>query len=250
MLKPNGYILYEGPSRLADGSRIVVIATGIASRSSNVKTGGMVQTYILRCDRSPVAAVATGADDTICGDCPHRGDGTGKGRTCYVNVGQGPGAVWRSWRNGRYPVLPPTVEDYRPIFGGRKVRFGTYGDPAAVPVDVWATLAAVAAGWTGYTHQWRNSPALRAYCMASVDSPAEHAEAVAAGWRTFRVALPGQEERLAKEVLCPASALAGKRLTCERCMACSGGNRLGSVMIPAHGGFAVMANIKRRTMAA
>jgi hypothetical protein len=213
-----------------------------------------VQTYILRTDQSPVAAVQTGADADICGNCPHRGfvdpaTGRNAGRTCYVNVGQGPGAVWRSWRNGRYPVLPLAVEDYRPIFGGRKVRFGTYGDPAAVPVDVWATLAAVASGWTGYTHQWRTADSLQPYCMASVDSPAEHAAAVAAGWRTFRVALPGQEERLAKEVLCPASALAGKRLTCETCMACSGGKRLGSVMIPAHGGFAVMANIKRRVAA-
>ena len=248
-MQPNGYILYQGPSAL-DGAPIVVIATGFRDASSNVKTGGMIQTYILLSGVSPVAGVQSGADASICGDCPHRGyidAATGKnaGRTCYVNVGQGPGAVFRAYRAGKYPAIPSFT-----LFSGRKVRLGTYGDPAAVPAYVWQGIANRAAGWTGYTHQWRNSGALKAFCMASVDSPEEQREAVAEGWRTFRVALPGQEERLAKEVLCPASALAGKRLQCETCMACSGGSRSGSVMIPAHGGFAVMANIKRRAVAA
>ena len=68
----NGYILWEGAS-LIDGAPIVVIATGFASRSTNRKTGGMVQTYILRRDIDPVSAVQSGDDASICGDCPHRG---------------------------------------------------------------------------------------------------------------------------------------------------------------------------------
>ena len=55
----NGYILWEGAS-LIDGAPIVVIATGFASRSTNRKTGGMVQTYILRRDIDPVSAVQSG----------------------------------------------------------------------------------------------------------------------------------------------------------------------------------------------
>lgn len=246
----NGYVLYEGPSRLGDRANIVVIATGFGTRSKNVKTGSMIQTYILRSDVSPVVAVKTGADVAICGDCVHRGDGiSGHGRTCYVNVGQGPYSVWRAWRAGRYPVLEGLNGGWE-LFRGRKVRLGSYGDPAAVSALLWANVVRYAAGWTGYTHQWRNSPALRHYCMASVDSPEEHGLAVALGWRTFRVALPGQDERLAKEVRCPASAEAGKRLKCETCLACSGGERSGSIVIQAHGGFAVMANIQKRAVAA
>ena len=48
------------------------------------------------------------------------------------------------------------------------------------------------------------------------------------------------------ESLCPASAEAGKKLTCEQCLACGGADgRKGSIYIPAHGGFAVMANVRK-----
>jgi hypothetical protein len=86
MKKPSGVILYQGPS-LLDGAPIVVIATGLDS-SSNGKTGDMVQTHIIRADLSPLAAIQEGKDSSICGDCFHRGDGTGKHRTCYVTVYQ------------------------------------------------------------------------------------------------------------------------------------------------------------------
>ena len=238
----NGYVLYQGGS-LIDGAPIVVIATGIRANSENVKTGAMIQTYILRSGVSPVVAVKTGADASICGDCLHRGDGTGAGRTCYVNVGQGPGSVFRAFQAGKYPQILP--EQFAAIFGDRLVRFGAYGDPAAAPFYVWQSISYHAKGWTGYTHQWRSTPALKPYCMASVDSPSEAAEARDAGWRTFRVALPGDLPIMQRESICPASAEAGKKLKCFECMACGGGDRRGSIVIKAHGGFAVMANVKR-----
>lgn len=248
MTNPNGAVLWRGPS-LLDGAPIVVIATGLNQASSNRKTGGMVQTYILREDIEPTAAVKTGADVSICGDCPHRGDGTGKGRTCYVNVGQGPLGVWRAYKRGVYPSAESSqlrVDSGR----GKLVRLGTYGDPAAVPAGIWNALIADAVGHTGYTHQWRRTPALRTLCMASADSEADAREAQAAGWRTFRVALPCDAPRLESEAICPASAEAGKKLTCAQCMACAGANgRRGSIVIQAHGGFAVMANIRKRVTA-
>lgn len=243
MTKPNGLILYRGPS-LLDGAPIVVIATGLASRSSNAKTGGMVQTYILREDVSPVDAIKQGADASICGDCSHRGDGTGKGRTCYVNVGQGPLAVWRAFHRGVYTtVADGTVYT---VGEGRAVRLGTYGDPAAVHANIWRALVWKATAHTGYTHQWRKAPGLRTLCMASADSEADAREAHAAGWRTFRVAMPCDAPRIESEAVCPASAEAGKKLTCAQCMACGGANgRRGSIAIQAHGGVAVMANVRR-----
>ena len=45
-------IIYQGPS-LIDGSPIVAIAI---AQSGNVKTGNMVQTYIIRADMSPMEA--------------------------------------------------------------------------------------------------------------------------------------------------------------------------------------------------
>ena len=68
MRRAQGYVLYQGPSRL-NGEPIVAIAT---MRTANVKTGNMVQTWILTAEVSPEQAVKTGADEAVCGSCPHR----------------------------------------------------------------------------------------------------------------------------------------------------------------------------------
>jgi hypothetical protein len=245
MSKPNGKVIWSGAS-LIDGQPIVVIATGLASGSTNRKTGEMVQTYILRADLKPTDAIKAGADVSICGACPHRGDGTGKGRTCYVNVGQGPLAVWNAWQRGAYPTAM-ACSRITAVGEGRIVRLGTYGDPAAVPAYVWQQLTLKCVGHTGYTHQWRAAPQLKGLCMASADSVEDAREAQAQGWRTFRVAMPCDEPRIEGEAICPASAEAGKKLQCAQCLACGGADgRRGSIAIAAHGGFSVMANVKKR----
>jgi hypothetical protein len=260
-MKPNGAILWSGAS-LIDGAPIVAIAVGLANDSSNRKTGAMLQTYILRSDTDPNNAVRMGADASICGDCPHRGhlarrdDGSlrNAGRTCYVNVGQGPLGVYRAYTRGRYADIggntlqPDALEQ---LGAGRIVRLGTYGDPAAVPAEVWHALTARSAGRTGYTHQWRKPFArgLRSLCMASADSEADASLAHAMGWRTFRVVMPGDLARMPVEAVCPASAEAGKKLTCTQCLACGGSatGRRGSIVIAAHGGFGVLAAISKRS---
>lgn len=258
--QPNGRVIYRGPS-LLDGAPLVVIAIGFKSGSTNRKTGDMVQTYILRDDVAPTDAIKSGQDSSICGDCPHRGtvidDPRSKtfttrnvGRTCYVNVGQGPLAAWRTYKSGGYPDWDGTGVE------GKFVRLGTYGDPAAVPASVWESLLKGSAGHTGYTHQWRSTAPLlqphlaklRSLCMASVDTVEEAREATRLGWRYFRVVI-GRDPELPdlKESLCPASAEAGRKLTCAECLACGGADgRRGSIYIPAHGGFAVMANVRRK----
>src|SRR5919205_567706 len=95
--KPQGVILYRGPS-LLDGSPIVCVAVGLARKSKNPKTGNAVQTYILADNgEDPVKAWQNGGDRAICGDCPHRGS------TCYVNIVQAPLAIYRAYRRGTYP---------------------------------------------------------------------------------------------------------------------------------------------------
>jgi hypothetical protein len=240
----NGLILWQGASAL-DGAPVVLIATGLRAKSTNSKTGAMVQTYILRADVDPVAAVRSGADASICGDCPHRGNGF-SGRTCYVNVGQGALGVYRAFRRGSYPQATDAA-DVIAAGAGRMVRIGTYGDPAAVPARVWQDLTAQASGWTGYTHQWRQLAAspLRDLVMASADCPEDAREAHALGYRTFRVTRTASEPSVGREVACPASEEAGRKLTCETCGACSGtaSGRRGSIRIVAHGAMASAANL-------
>ena len=239
----NGLILWEGPSRI-DGAPIVVLAIGLEA-STNSKTGNMLQTYILRQDVSPMDAINNGEDVSICGDCTHRG--TSKTRTCYVNIGQGPLAVWGAYQRGRYAY----ASDIASVGALRVVRLGTYGDPAAVPVSVWDALVSRAVAHTGYTHQWRGIGAgYKHLCMASADSVRDMRDAHATGWRTFRVVTHANTvQRFRRfESVCPASAEAGFKLTCDACQACNGTatNRRASVVIRAHGSAPVMKNIRTR----
>jgi len=235
MSKPTGIVFYDGPSML-DGAPIVGIAV---VRSGNRKTGDMVQTYILRADAHPVDAIRTGDDASICGDCMHRG-ADGRKRTCYVNVGQSVASIYGAWVRGAYPLTDP--RDAAQLIVDRVVRIGSYGDPAAIPSYIWRALIALAAGHTGYTHQWRQSHAqgLRDLVMASADSSHDRDVARAMGWRTFTVRTADQP-LAAREIACPASPEGGNRRQCIDCQACDGaGTNAGraSVAIVVHGAMA------------
>ena len=216
-VKPTGYVIHRGAS-LINGKPIVVIA--ITKESKNVKTGNMVQTYILPDNgQLPVANAHALEDEAVCGDCKHR---RGTGGSCYVNLGQGVTVVTKAYLAGKYPdnlgLAMQACKD-------RTVRLGTYGDPAAVPVYVWSMLLLNAKGHTGYTHQWSKSwidPRIMQYCMASVDTDDEFLQAQSMGYRTFRVRLQNQP-LLAREFVCPASEEGGKRKLCTECKACDGG---------------------------
>lgn len=231
MKTPTGFVFFDGPSAI-DGAPIIGIAV---LHSQNIKTGDMVQTFILRADQSPLAAIDTGADASICGGCVHRGV-DGAPRTCYVDVGKSVMSVFGAWTRGAYPLVSPTVGAR--MLKGRAVRMGAYGDPAAIPARHWRALLKHAAGRTGYTHQWRArfAQSLRSLVMASADSESERDVARAMGWRTFRVR--GADETLgAREIVCPASDEGGKARQCISCQACDGADRPGkaSVAIIVHG---------------
>jgi hypothetical protein len=225
----SGFVFYDGPS-LIDGAPIVAIAV---LESENAKTGDMVQTYILRADIDPVSALRTGEDRSICGDCVHRPANDG---ACYVNVAQYVQSVYWAWFRGAYELVAPIVGAR--MIEGRKLRMGSYGDPAAVPAQFWRQLAKYAAGHTGYTHQWRRPIArgLRTLVMASADSAADRDTARSMGWRTFRVRT-ADESLSSREIVCPASPEGGDRRQCVTCLACDGADRAGkvSVAIIVHG---------------
>jgi len=243
---PTGYIIYQGPSEL-DGKPIVVVA--LTGKSLNKKTGGMVQTYILRSDIDPRDANKSGEDYSICGNCIHRGTATNnpdtklaKGRTCYVNMGQGVLIVYNGFKAGKYPVA--TQSQLASLGRGRMVRIGTYGDGAAVRQSVWNELISEAEGHTGYSHQSALPKASfnAALYMVSADNLSVAKQAWNMGQRTFRV-IPVQqwaaEGKLAldkNEALCPASIEAGAKTTCEACKLCGGTTvKAKSIAIVAHG---------------
>lgn len=252
-----GVIVYDGPS-LLNGERIVAVLT---RRSNNRKTGDMPQLWILVADLSPTKAAIVGADASVCGSCPLRGDGRHRG--CYVDLARAPMSVWSAWRRGLYPDAWATMpgpggwpaRDSRPTgqlgsntrtahsakldrvcttapdapastllrraTAGRVVRLGAYGDPAALPRPVLDAIVRDAVSSTGYTHAWRDGFALADLVMASADSASDAADAAALGFRSF-VLTAAPEARRPGHMICPASTEAGHRLTCEECRACSG----------------------------
>jgi hypothetical protein len=229
-------VLYRGPSQI-DGSPIVVTAT---LGSSNEKTGSMIQTWILP-EIGPLQASRVGLDSSVCGTCPRRHS---LGGDCYVLIHNAPNSTWKAWdRRGRSGVnWDAHVLPLQQAARDHGLRLGAYGDPAAVPVEVWRNLisALQPTTITGYTHQWRNAFAseFRGLVMASCDTIADAIDASAAGWRFF-AAIPYTSDATAlpKSVQCLSDA---KGLRCEDCGICDGARtgrdkQPASVWIAEHG---------------
>ena len=121
--------------------------------------------------------------------------------------------------------------DPRTMGRDRFVRVGTYGDPAAVPSEVWDELLAECETWTAYTHQkpWRPDIA-----MQSADSYDEAKSHWAEGRRTFRVIVDLGDIDKTNEALCPASKEAGRRVQCTACKLCKGSSLAKSIAIVEH----------------
>tara|TARA_R110001592_G_C13019565_1_gene737427 strand:+ start:138 stop:893 length:756 start_codon:yes stop_codon:yes gene_type:complete len=221
--KYKGFVVYEGPSML-DNAPIVVVAT---MKTSNRKTGDMVQTWILRSDVNPIEASKQKLDSSICGNCPQRWS---NGGACYVNIGQAPNAVYKSYKRGLYPKF--NAGEHATHFAGRKVRLGAYGDPAAVPFNVLAGLVSYGIGHTGYTHQAQHKSFDKRYfglVMVSADTPKMALKMQSLGAKTFRVALE-DDGMFENENECFSESVG---MTCEECMVCDGTKT--NIAIKVHG---------------
>ena len=239
----NNEIIYQGKS-LIDGAPIVVIAL---AKSTNKKTGNMVQTYIIRSDMDPLAASKSGADYSICGNCKHRGlannDPKKKQavqRSCYVTLFHGPLQVYKSFIKGNYKHST----DIAALGHNRMVRLGTYGDPAAVPSYVWDALLSRSQGHTGYTHQSniKSADVRPDLTMISADTLKDARIAWQSKRRTFRI-ITAVSDKQSNEILCPASEEAGRKAQCNTCKLCMGSHSTApSIAIVAHGNGAAYIN--------
>jgi len=221
----NSYVIHRG---IVNGQRFVVIASGFIRASINSKTGNMVQVWFLLEDMDPVAVMLSGLDAaTVCQGCPFAAR-----NGCYVNLGQAPLSIWRSFTRGNVPEMDP--KDYQEKFTGRKVRFGAYGNPTLLPIAKVKAIAKASDGWTGYFHNWRDmAPKLREgynqYFMASTETESSLELAKSLQLRVFHVS-PVQPENT---VECLADS---KGLTCAQCQLCQGWNKPAkSVWINPHG---------------
>jgi hypothetical protein len=220
----NGVTIFSGASEI-NGEPILGIMTGKDRPSTNPKTGDMLQLHILPRNSKPSDAVRNGDDAAVCGDCQHRPllvaaakkAGLEGLKSCYVQTWKAPNAVYKAAVSYPDHVSGSPLAKRRP-----PVRLGAWGEPASIPFDILAGYTADGHGHTGYTHRWRVcDQRYKTILMASVDSPAEYAEAAAMGWRCFRVR-KADEPLLPNEITCPATKEAGHRTTCARCLLCAG----------------------------
>ena len=98
------------------------------------------------------------------------------------------------------------------------IRFGTYGEPSLIPIELVKKIVGVSKTWTGYTHQWSKDWAREysKYFMAS-----RHEVANASGWRSF-LAVQTEQHQVSNAVGCPASKEGGYKSNCASCGLCSG----------------------------
>ena len=233
MPKTKGYVLYEGPSAI-NGENIAAILT---LNSTNKKTGNMAQLWILHKDIPPHIAQKTGDDDAVCGDCPIK-------KECYVLTFQGPLSVWNAYKRGSYVKLNPALTvsnmldetqkmvDFMSLLKNLIIRFGAYGDPAALPKWLIKTIAKNCKDFTGYTHQWnkRKFNFLKKYFMASVETKKLAEKALKKGFRYFRIK-PAGAINFEKEITCPSDI----GIQCIDCKLCNGSKQAKNITIEAHG---------------
>ena len=132
-----------------------------------------------------------------------------------------------------------SIEDIKPLdtirdqilawSKNRYIRFGQYGEPTLVPVDLVYEMVSVAKNWTGYTHQWRKKPEFAPYFMASTHSLAQSLRAELMGFRSFVAVSVKIEDK--GYIQCPAAKESGKKATCEKCGLCSGSKGKGKKSI-------------------
>ena len=226
MKQEKGFVLYDGPSML-DGKPIVVIAT---MKTSNEKTGAMIQTWILRSDLNPIEASKSKADISICGNCSLR---QSLGGACYVSIHQAPLAVYKSYKRGLYPDF--NIDMHKDLFTKRKIRLGAYGDPASVPYKIFDDMVKLCRGHTGYTHQYNHQNFDKRYldiCMVSADTLAIATRMHKQKARTFRVIAIDAPKPNTEEVECLSES---EGLSCIECGQCDGKRSDPSIYIRAHG---------------
>lgn len=211
---------------LHESNNIVIIIT---FKSGNIKTGDMAQIWIMRSDIDPVEAIKQNIDDIICFECIHR-----LNRTCYINPGQAPLKVYEAYKKGLYEPLD--LDRLAHELRYKTVRFGAYGEPVLIPLDIVKHIIKNSMSYTGYTQQW-NNPKYKEYrtiFMASIESDKQLKQTKKLGIRSYRVT-NNENDIKSNEIICPNVT---KGITCNLCTLCDNQGKhknAKSIVVPVHG---------------
>ena len=215
----------------ADDQNVYVIRKGKTSNKKITDGSNLVQTYTFSREQYDVANNETqigmkrffSLDGSNCRDCKFSGNsGDGKCYTHKFNQYVGFLSMLRSIDVSELtPLDEEKMQDCVDMSVDTYVRFGTYGEPSLMPIDLVHRMVGVASSWTGYTHQWDKEWAkdYQRYFMASVhDAKEAHIAKFEVGYRSFIATKTGDEDA----VHCPASKEMSYASNCAKCGLCSG----------------------------
>ena len=199
--------VWQGPSAY-DGRPIYLAITNLVRDSVNRKTGPTAYAWIMSAEAEPHTAAKAGDDRSCCGDCvrrPANGEylkANGM-KACYVVKHEAPLSIHRSLKD----ATPVGLERAKRALehSGKILRWGAYGDPAMLPIELGRELSSAAQDHVGYSNQWHLAFAQpwQSLLMASVSSFEAMLQAQAMGWHTFRADKLGSA--IANhETICPA----------------------------------------------
>jgi hypothetical protein len=159
--------------------------------------------------------------EAVCFDCPFRAY-----LKCYTHKYQQYAgflsmlkSISREFKNVKeIPSIHLLEKKIVEISNDKYIRFGTYGEPTLIPLNLVSNMVQASKSHTGYTHQWSKKPDYSAFFMASTHNEGQANMASKIGFRSFIAS----NETLENAVVCPASSEAGFKSTCEKCGLCSG----------------------------
>ena len=172
-------------------------------------------------------------DASVCFDCPFSVSNGAKLQACYTHKPIQYSGFLSSLRSiakkySKWEDIPELNADVQSQIvqqsQDKYVRFGSYGEPSLIPIELVRSIVSVSKSWTGYTHQWNQKPEYADYLMASVHTLAMQKVAEGKGWRSF-VASKDKQDTL---VNCPASKEQGFKSNCSKCGLCSGSKGKGN----------------------
>ena len=213
-----------------DGQNLFVINKAKTANKKITDGSKIVQTYTFSLKQWVLATTTQGfkmkdffaLDGSNCLDCPFSVSSGSGG--CYTHKFQQYSGMLKMLRSiGSDALTPLDKEKYRNIMDmshDTYIRFGTYGEPSLLPIELVESMSLLSKSWTGYTHQWKQEWAgeYGKFFMASTHNQEESIVANGVNYRSFIATKVGNEDAVG----CPASKEMGFKTNCAKCGLCSG----------------------------
>ena len=212
-------------------NKTVHVLNAKVSENSKIGIGYVIQTYHFSINQ--IVNNDFTQDKENCLNCPFSYNmNNGNSGGCYTHKGyqlMGLKSMMRSLSRNFENILDFNILEFKEFINKIKntypldlVRFGAYGEPVLLPLQVVEVLASLSKKSTGYTHQYAKKQYndYNDFFMASTHTTRERKQAKKLGFRSFFVS--NKDIIPENAVNCPASKESANKLSCIKCGLCNG----------------------------